>query len=476
MFLSDIINGLEYKYTSNYSDTEITGVCCDSNALKKGEIFVCVKGADRDGHAYAKEAVKKGAAAIIASEELNIESVPVIYSEDTGKTLAEASAAFYSHPEKKLRVIGITGTNGKTTVSYMLKNILERCGYKVGLIGTVQNLIGDDAYPASLTTPPAPELFGLLGKMEAEGVNYVVMEVSSHSLSRDRVYGIDFAMGIMTNITLDHLDFHKTEEDYAGAKALLFKNSRISVLNKDDKYYEMMKEAASGIVVSYSKTKDDADVCGYDLLSNINGISFNVKTDEETYRAYMPLPGSFNAENALAAIAAATALKIPSGFTKMALKVQKGIPGRIEKIETGKDFSVIIDYAHTPDGLLKILKTLNEIKEARLITLFGCGGDRDRSKRPVMGKIACENSDLVIITSDNPRSESPEAIIADITAGAVGGNYKVIPDRREAIKYALSAAEKGDIILLAGKGHETYQITSDGKKHFDEREIIEELL
>ncbi len=476
MFLSDITDLLKYKYILNNKDTEISGICCDTRKLMPGSLFVCITGSKDDGHRYIKEAIDKKAAAVIVEKDTEITDIPVICVEDSRKALAEAAAAFYGFPSKKIRIIGVTGTNGKTSVSFMIKNILEQCGYKVGLIGTVCNMIGDKQFSADYTTPDSIELNKLFKEMAEEKINYVVMEVSSHSLSQDRVYGIDFSVSVITNVTSDHMDYYETPEEYAKAKAKLFGMSAISVLNCQDDYFELMRENASGHIITYGKECENADVNSYDALSNINGVSFNVKTKEDYYCVHTEIPGCFTIDNALAAVSVATALKIPAGFIRMAFKKLKGIKGRIEKVETDRDFSVFIDYAHTPDGLEKIINTINGFKEGRLITVFGCGGDRDKTKREVMGEIASSLSDFVVVTSDNPRTEHPCDIINDIVKGIKKDNYKTVPDRKEAIAYAISMAKKDDIILLAGKGHETYQVLSDGKKEFDEREILRELL
>ena len=476
MYLSDLTNKLKFEYILNSKEVEISGICCDTRKLTPGSLFVCIKGTGDDGHKYINEAIEKKASAIITEKETDVTEVPVIQVADSRKALAEAAAAFYDYPSKKLKVIGVTGTNGKTSVSFMIKNILEQCGYKVGLIGTVCNMIGEETYPASLTTPDAIELNSLFSQMADKNVNYAVMEVSSHSLSQNRVYGIDFAVGVLTNITTDHMDYYNTPEEYAFAKAKLFKMCEISVINRCDSHFELIKENSKGHTVTYGKDCEDTDVCAFDALSNINGVSFNVKTKDDYFCVHTEIPGCFTVDNALAAVSVAVALKIPAGFIRMAFKKLKGVKGRIEKVETGKDFSVFIDYAHTPDGLEKILNTVNDFKEGRLITVFGCGGDRDKSKRPVMGKIASELSDFVIVTSDNPRTENGDNIIKDIVKGIEKDNYKTVTDRKEAIKVAVAMAKKDDIILLAGKGHETCQILSDGKIHFDEREILKELL
>ena len=311
--------------------------------------------------------------------------------------------------------------------------------------------------------------------MADAGCTYVVMEVSSHSLYLDRVAEINFKVGAISNITQDHLDFHNTMEEYAKAKSMLFEKSEISVLNIEDKYFEMMKNAAKGEIVTYGVNKE-CDICGYDVFMSRNGVSYNVKTKDEEARISLCIPAKFTVYNSLLALSIACALGIPMPFARMALKNQKGIKGRMEIVDTNTDYTVIIDYAHTPDGLLNVINSINEFKEKRLITVFGCGGDRDNKKRSIMGGISTKLSDLSVITSDNPRTEAPDKIIEEIVSGAKSSRYKVIENRKEAIGYALSIAEAGDIVLLAGKGHETYQILKDGKIHFDEREVVKEFL
>lgn len=476
MLLSKLICDLEYKSIKNEADVEITGVCYDSRLLNGGELFVCVPGYETDGHNFVRDAVKRNAAAILSEKDVDADGIPVIIVEDTRAALASVSAAFYGYPARELRIIGVTGTNGKTTVTYMIKNLLEHCGYKVGLLGTVKNIIGDEVYASDMTTPEAPEIHRMLRKMADEKVNYAVMEVSSHALALKRVEGLQFRVGVITNLTSEHLDFHKTEEEYARAKALLFSQSEISVINGECRCKEIMKEAAKGKIVTYSTVNEEADVCAYNPLSNVNGVSFNVKNLNEDYRISLPIPGEFNIENALASAAVGFALEIPSGFIRLSFKRIRPVPGRLEKVETGKGFDVFIDYAHTPDGLEKVINSINKFKERRIITVFGCGGDRDKSKRAVMGKIATELSDFTVVTSDNPRSENPEMIIKEILEGCAGENFVAITDRREAIKYALSIAGERDIVLIAGKGHENYQITETGKTEFDEKKMIGELL
>lgn len=473
MFINELLTSIDYLTYENQKNVEITGICYDSRKVEQGNLFVCIKGYESDGHKYAQNAIEKGAAAIICEDDICCD-IPKIKVENSRKALSFISAFFYGNPSKKMQIIGITGTNGKTTSTYIIKGILEACGYKVGLIGTNQNMIGDKVLPADRTTPDSLELNMLLAKMAEEKVNYVVMEVSSHSLYLDRVAEIDFKVGAISNITQDHLDFHKTMEAYRDAKSILFEKSEISVLNIDDDSYEYMRNKAKGTVLSYGI--DNGDVKAFDVFLNRNGVSYNVTKDGESSRILVGIPGKFSVYNSLLAISVALSLGIPMPFIRMALKNQKGVKGRLEVMDTDTDYSVIIDYAHTPDGLINVIDTINEFKEGRLITLFGCGGDRDNKKRSIMGEIATKNSDFSIITSDNPRTEDPMKIINDILKGVCGENYVVIENRKEAIKYALDIAKPNDIILLAGKGHETYQILNTGKIHFDEREVVLESL
>lgn len=473
MLLNELLTSIEYLSCSGENNVEITGIAFDSREVKPGNLFVCIKGYESDGHKYAKSAVEKGASAIVFENDVECD-IPKIKVANSRKALSYLSACFYDYPSKKMQIIGITGTNGKTTSTYLIKGILEACGYKVGLIGTNQNMIGDKVIETSKTTPDCLELNMLLSDMVKEKVNFVVMEVSSHSLYLDRVAEIDFKVGAISNVTQDHLDFHKTLEAYRDAKSILFEKSEISVLNTDDSSYEYMKNKAKGKVISYGV--GNGDVKADDLFLNSNGISYSVSFGEDSARIFVGIPGKFNVYNSLLAISVALSLGIPMPFIRMALKNQKGVKGRLEVLDTDTDYSVIIDYAHTPDGLMNVIETINEFKKARLITVFGCGGDRDNKKRSIMGEIATKNSDFTIITSDNPRTEDPMKIIDDILKGAVGENYKVIENRKEAISYALEIAKPEDIVLLAGKGHETYQILNTGKIHFDEREVVAEIL
>lgn len=473
MLLNELLKSIDYLSYENQDNIEIKNICYDSRKVEHGSLFVCIKGFESDGHQYAESAINKGAVAIVCEDDIDC-NIPKIKVKNSRKAMSFLSACFFGYPSKKLQMIGITGTNGKTTSTYLIKGILEACGYKVGLIGTNQNMIGDRVLPSERTTPDSLELNMLLKEMVDEKVNYVVMEVSSHSLYLDRVAEIDFKVSAISNITQDHLDFHKTMEAYIEAKSILFNKSEISILNIDDSSYSYMKKKAKGDVLTYGI--DNGDIKATDIFLNKNGVSYNVSFEKENARIFVGIPGKFSVYNSLLAISVATSLGIPMPFIRMALKNQKGVKGRLEVFDTGKDFSVIIDYAHTPDGLINVIDTINEFKDGRLITLFGCGGDRDNKKRSIMGNIATKNSDLTIITSDNPRTEDPKKIINDILEGAVGDNYVVIENRKEAIEYAIKNAKANDIILLAGKGHETYQILGKDKIHFDEREIVDEIL
>ncbi len=437
--------------------------------MKPGGIFVCIEGTEDDGHRYIKKAVLMGAKIIIASKFSEC-SVPLILTDNTKEALSVLVKNFYQKRPKKL--IGITGTNGKTSVSYMIDSILKNMGLKTGVLGTLGAYSGDREISLNArtsTTPDIAELYRVLDEM-GDGVEALTMEVSSHALSQRRVWGLSFRVGVFTNLTCDHLDYHKTMEEYFLSKRKLFEISKYQVINSDDEYgRRLLKEFKDA--TSYGI--ESGDIRALDINLSPNGSEFTLKIGEKTERIYLNIPGEFSIYNALAAATATHILGATIKDIKNGLSNLSGITGRMEKVKVGK-INVVIDYAHTPDGLLKVLDTLNKTRHGRLICLFGCGGDRDRTKRAVMGKIATENSDLAVITSDNPRSENPNEIIIDILTGVKGENYIVIPNRREAIFSALSMAASGDTVLLAGKGQETYQIIGKEKYRFDEREIIKD--
>ncbi len=453
-------------------DIEVSGISYDSRSTKIGDVFVALSGSASDGHDFALPAQEKGAVCVVCERDVPGLSVPQIVVEDTRATLAQMSHKFFGDPSKDLCLIGVTGTNGKTTVTYLLKTILESTGAKVGLIGTNQNLIAEKVIVSKNTTPESYELAAMFRQMAAEGCTHAVMEVSSHALDMHRVDGCAFDVGIFTNLTQDHLDFHKTMENYLNAKIKLFKRCKYGIINTDDAYGGAVVSGADCEVTTYGI--HTGSICARNISATVSGVSF----DCQSARITLGIPGQFSVYNALAAIGASLCIGIGMDTIAKALAVAKGVKGRAELIATGRDFSVIIDYAHSPDGLRNILESVRAFTKGRLVVLFGCGGDRDRTKRPIMGKIAGALADYCIVTSDNPRSEEPSAIIRDILSGMknAAAEYIVVENRRDAIAYAIANAQPDDVIVLAGKGHETYQILADKTIHFDEREIIAEVL
>ncbi len=457
------------------ADLEITGVTCDSRAVKEGFAFVCIRGSRSDGHKFAASAIESGASVIIAEEDTGADNQIIV--PDTHAAFSQMCANWFSNPAKDLKLIGVTGTNGKTSVTYFLKKILEGQGYKVGLIGTIQNMIGDEVLAAENTTPNAYDLNSLFALMKAKGCTYVIMEVSSHALDQCRVYNLDFEVAMFTNLTQDHLDYHITMENYLDAKKKLFKMCKTAIINSDDEYG---KEIMSGLdcrVVTYSAS-DSSTYSAKAIKYMPASVDYEFVSDVDINHVRVNTGGKFTVYNSLCALACAVELGFPIKEAADSLKSLSGVKGRAEVVPTNRDFTVIIDYAHTPDGLKNILTTFRECEKNRLTVLFGCGGDRDKTKRPIMGSIAARYADFCIVTSDNPRSEEPGEIIKDILVGMDGTitPYKVIENRVEAIKYAIETASKDDIIVLAGKGHETYQILASGTIHLDEREVIAEAL
>ncbi len=459
----------------NIGETEITGITCDSRQIKPGYAFVCIKGTKSDGHDYAEAAVKSGAAAIICERDLKLDCQ--VITDNTHAAYADMCAAWFGNPADSLRLFGVTGTNGKTSVTYMLKKIFEKAGYKVGLIGTIQNMIGDEVIAAHNTTPNAYELNSLFALMKAKGCAVVIMEVSSHALDQLRVYRLDFEVAMFTNLTQDHLDYHITMENYLAAKKKLFRMCRTAVINSDDSYAKELMEGLDCKIVTYS-TGNDSTYSAKAINYRPASVEYEFVSDTDICHIKVATGGKFTVYNSLCAAVCAVEAGISITTAAEALAELNGVKGRAESVPTGRDFTIIIDYAHTPDGLKNILSTFRECKKNRLIVVFGCGGDRDKTKRPIMGSIAEHFADYVIVTSDNPRTEDPGEIIKDILAGMKNSAVpvKVIENRTEAIKFAVSIAEKDDIIVLAGKGHETYQILGTGTIHLDEREIVAEAL
>ena len=474
MKLSQILKGV--KVLNTYEDVEVTDVTQDSRLVKEGFLFVCVKGAAFDGHSFAAEMLEKGAAAVVVERDLGLAKQIIV--ENSRACFSPICANFYGNPAEKLKLIGLTGTNGKTTTTFLTKQILENAGKKVGLIGTVQNMIGDEIYPAKYTTPDPYELQKLFAMMVEAECEYCVMEVSSQALAQGRVNGLRFAVGAFTNLTQDHLDYHKTWENYFNSKRILFENSDIAVTNADDENGLKIVEGLDfNKLVTYAVNTNNASYIAKNVSFKASGVEYEL-VGSTIGRCYCPIPGRFSVYNSLCAAAIALALGIEFEQVLMAIRKSNGVKGRIEVVPCDRDFTIIIDYAHSPDGLENIITSLQEIAKGRVVTVFGCGGDRDKTKRPKMGKIAAELSDFCVVTSDNPRSENPGEIIKDILEGMKGIDtpYEVVEQRRDAIKYAIENAQKDDIILLAGKGHETYQILPTGTIHFDEREVVAEIL
>ena len=481
MILKSLLKGLDYEVIKGNEESKVQNIRYDNRKIEQGDAFVCVKGFKVDGHSFIGDAIKKGAKTLIVQEDVSVqEDITIIKVRDTRKALAIMSSNYFGNPKDKLKIIGITGTNGKTTSAFIIKSILEKAGFMTGLIGTIANYIGNKKVDAVRTTPESYELHELFKNMVDAGVEYCVMEVSSHSLELDRVYGIQFEEGIFTNLTRDHLDFHKTFENYYNAKFKLFERSNHSIINLDDPYganiVKDIEERGLKTKVSTFSIEKESDFKAFEIKSHSNGSEFKVNL-ESIEEFSINIPGEYNIYNSLGCIICAYNLNIPMDKIKEGLS-DVVIPGRCELVAKEKNlpYSIIIDYTHTPDGLENILSTVKAFTKNRMISVFGCGGDRDKVKRPQMGKIGCELSDIAIITSDNPRSEEPMDIINDIVKPLNYDNFVIEVNRKEAIRKAMNMALEGDVIVIAGKGHETYQILKDETIHFDEREVVYDIL
>lgn len=507
MYLKDLVKNLKVK-----------DIACDSRKVKKNSLFICIRGQKHDGHKFVKQAVENGASVIVYEDDKYFNrslypGIKFIGVKDTRIALAILASNFYKMPEKKINSIGITGTNGKTTTSFLIEHIMNNAGLTSGVIGTICIKIGKKKYPTGNTTPSSLDIYQNLYKMAKSGLEYAIMEVSSHGLDQERVYGIPFKVAIFTNLTQDHLDYHKNLRNYFSAKFKLFKNLKkgsCAILNTDDKYSRKIIEKITVPVVTYG-INNFAEVMARDLKLSSGASEFELVIGEKKYYVEFNLGGYFNIYNALASAACAYALKIKPDLIVKALNTAKPVRGRFEMINRGQDFEMVVDYAHTPDGLENLLKSAREVTSGRIITVFGCGGDRDKTKRPIMGKIAARLSNVCIVTSDNPRSEEPANIIKDIETGIkalaieyeiqrsgargisnssatlraaiqpcakarvfLADNYKKIVNRREAIYEAVKLARTGDMVIIAGKGHETYQIFKDKIVHFDDAEVASE--
>ena len=455
-------------------DVECSGICYDTRTMVPGCLFVALPGYKTDGHKYIAQALEQGAAAVLCQHPPEGEG-PWLVTPDARAALAAVSANWFGHPARDLTLLAVTGTNGKTTTTYLLKAMLEGVlGARVGLIGTNQNMVGEEVLPAHRTTPESYEVQQLLREMADAGCTHVVMEASSHALVLHRLDGLRFRAGIFTNLTQDHLDFHGTMEAYRDAKGLLFRQSDTAVLNLDDEAGRYLARTVAVPRLTYSERRDEADLTAKNLRLFPDRVEFEAVAAGAISRVRLPIPGGFTVYNALGVLTCGLALGLPLADCADALAKAPGVKGRIEVVPVPADFAVIIDYAHTPDALENILTTVRDFTAGRVICLFGCGGDRDRTKRPQMGAIAGSLADVAVVTSDNPRTEEPEAIIRDILPGLEGTAAEVVvePDRRAAIRRALSLAKPGDTVVLAGKGHETYQEVGTRVLHLDEREEV----
>lgn len=478
MKLRELIKNLSIIEMNADAELEISGVSYDSRKTEKGDMFVAIRGFEADGHKFIPKAVENGAAVILCEEKPSCD-IPYVLVSDSRYGLAIVSRDFFGDPASEMTMIGITGTSGKTSSSYLIKHMLEsKLDAKVGLIGTNGNMIGDEFLYTEHTTPESYELHKLFRHMADSGCTHVVMEVSSHSLTLERVAGIHFDVALYTNLSQDHLDFHGTMEEYAAAKRKLFSMCSIGCFNLDDAWADFMRDGASCRTMTFSTEKNEADLVAKDIRLTADGVRFASVSGDEISMTKLGIPGMFSVYNALGTMSVGLALGLSLADCSDAMSSAKGVKGRLEIVPTGRDFSVVIDYSHKPDALEKVLKTLKPVTRGRLIALFGCGGDRDKLKRPIMGRIAADNADLVVVTSDNPRTEDPDEIIREIVAGMKDKRTptKVICDRREAIAWAIDNAAPGDVLLLAGKGHEDYQVVGHEKHHMDEREIVADCL
>ena len=478
MKLKELLKDIPVQELHADPEMEIPEVQYDSRTVRPGDLFVAMRGFAADGHAYIGNAAERGAACVLCEEEPAVQ-IPWVRVENSRRALAVLGANFFGHPADEMVMTAVTGTNGKTTTTYLLKAILEQAlGAKVGLIGTNQNMIGQEILPTERTTPESFELQRLFRKMRDAGCTHVVMEASSHALYLDRVYGVHYEVGIFTNLTQDHLDFHKTMEAYCDAKAILFRNCRKGVCNADDPWTPRLLREATCEPYFYAENKP-ADLRAEAVSLGADHVAFDAVTADERVKIRVGIPGKFMVYNTLDVLGAAKQLGVPLCRSAEILRTVPHVKGRVEVVPTpGKDYTILIDYAHSPDGLENVLSSVQEFSKGRTVAVFGCGGDRDKTKRPKMGRIAAQHADFVIVTSDNPRTEDPDAIIADILPGLEGSAtpHIAVTDRVEAIHYAMDHAQSGDTIVLCGKGHETYQEVNHEKHHMDEREIVADYL
>lgn len=480
MKLTKLFSEIEIVKTNVDLNVDVAGISEKSSVCKDGYVYVCIKGLHKDGKDYIKEAIAAGAVCVVTDTELE-SGIPYIMVTDSRAALSRLWQAWYGYPARSLKLIGVTGTNGKTSTAYMLKSILDKAGKPCGLIGTVRYIAGQTYYESELTTPDPELMQKLLFEMKQSGHEYVVCEVSSHALALNKLDGMEFEVGVFTNLSQDHMDFHENMENYFTAKSKLFSMCKCAVINSDDLYGKRLASRLDIRTVTCSVNSNDASICAKNVRTKEKSVEYEFLSGCTIYRIYCPVSGKFSVYNSLLAAATAEVLGISSENIVEGISSMGTVTGRMERVETGKDFSIIIDFAHTPGALENVLKSIKEFAKGRIVCLFGCGGDRDRSKRKIMGKIAAENSDYLVITSDNPRSEDPLEIIKEILEGvlsvdSIKDKYTVIESREEAIRYAIRNARKDDTVLLAGKGHENYYVDASGKHSFDERAIIKDEL
>ncbi len=477
MKLSDLLQGLQPLEIHADLDMPIPHVTSDSRKVQPGGLFVAVAGFAADGNRFIPMAMEKGAAVVVTAKKPE-QDIPYVLVDNDRYALAIIGTNYYGRPAESMTMIGVTGTNGKTSTTWLLKQVLQKVkGAKVGLIGTMENHIGDEILETDRTTPESIELQALFARMRDAGCSYAVMEVSSHALELDRVAGIHFDVAAFTNLTEDHLDFHKTMEAYCDAKAILFSRCNKAVANADDPWMSRLLANSTAPLLTTS-VQGNGNLRAEHVEMKADGVTFTAVCGDQQAEISVPIPGKFTVYNVLGVLGIALQLGISLEESAKVLKTVAGVKGRVEVVPTpGKPYTVLVDYAHTPDGLENVLSSVRDFCKGRLIAVFGCGGDRDPIKRPIMGEIGVRIADLAIITSDNPRTENPNAIISDIVKGLGNAkNYKIVENRPKAIHYAMDIAEKDDIIVLAGKGHETYQEIMGVKHHLDEREVVAEYL
>ena len=487
MFLSKLIESLDNARQIGPGDPDIGSIAYDSRRVSLGALFVCIKGDKFDGHEFVDGAVQNGACALVVDDPNRIPTsigVPTIVVRNARHALPVLANRFFDYPSRHLNLVGVTGTKGKTTTTYLIGGALRKSGLATGVVGTLGARIREESVPLDRTTPESVDLQELFARMVSEGVSAAAMEVSSHALAMRRTEGCEYDVGVFTNLTHDHLDFHGTLDNYLETKCMLFdeyprasSKHFTAVINADDPRSERVRHATRGDVLTYS-IKSQADIIAGNISAGVNGVSFDVSSPVGEFHVDLPLGGMFNVYNSLAATGAVLVFGLKPEQIKAGLESVRAVDGRFESVDCGQDFAVIVDYAHSPDSLENVLRSARELTKNRLIVVFGCGGDRDRAKRPVMGKIGAELADVCVITSDNPRSEDPEAIIKEILTGTNGGRTDIhaVVDRADGIKYALDMAREGDLVVIAGKGHETYQIFRDRTIHFDDREVVRAIL